>query len=127
MASPLSTHVSRDSRETLDKVEIPTHLHVEDKLLGGFTVRQVLYASVGLSLAYAVWQHLQLLAPLGIAGAALRVALAALPVILLLACGFAHPTGRPLDEWVFVALRFATLPKVSVWRAGDIHDAAKET
>lgn len=101
----------------MNKYEIPTHLHVEDKLLGGLTVRQVLYVSVGLSLGYALWQHLQVLTRVGPAGVVLRVAICALPVLALLICGFAHPTGRPLEEWILAALRYATLPKVAVWRS----------
>ena len=101
----------------MNKYEIPTHLHVEDKLLGGLTVRQVLYVSVGISLGYALWQHLQVLTHIGLAGVVLRVAICALPVVASLICGFAQPTGRPLEEWILAALRYAALPKVAVWRA----------
>ena len=37
--------------------EIPTHLNVEDKAFYGLSVRQVMYLTVGISGAYALWNN----------------------------------------------------------------------
>ena len=37
--------------------EIPTHLNVEDKAFYGFSARQVMYVTVGLSGSYALWNQ----------------------------------------------------------------------
>lgn len=117
MPSPMNQMQTHMDTHAVTKYEIPTHLHVEDKLLGGLTVRQVLYVSVGLSIGYALWQHLQFFIYIGPVGGALRVVSAMFPVVVLLACGFAHPTGRPLEEWVLAAARYVALPKAAVWRS----------
>src|SRR5579859_2942603 len=38
--------------------ELPTHLHVEDRLIAGLTVRQTLLLSAGVSVSYSLWRHL---------------------------------------------------------------------
>lgn len=101
----------------MDRHELPTHLHVEDKLLGGLTVRQVLYLSVGLSVGYGLWGHLTWLARFGGLGVVAHVVFSAVPAACALLVGICHPGGRPLEEWLLVALRYATLPKIAVWRA----------
>lgn len=103
--------------------EIPTHLHVEDKLIAGLTVRQVLFLSVGVSVGYSLWLHLAwlahvpALAHVAALTALLRVALAALPVLAMTICVLVRPAGRPLEDWLPVVLRYAVLPKAAVWRS----------
>ena len=104
----------------MERHEIPTHLHVEDKLLGSLTVRQTLYLCIGLSLSYGLWQQPGapgLLHTLGMAVLPLRVFLSALPTGFALLCALLRPAQRPLEEWTFVALRYLSLPKAAVWRA----------
>ncbi|HZC05038.1 MAG TPA: hypothetical protein VE338_05295 [Ktedonobacterales bacterium] len=104
----------------MERHEIPTHLHVEDKLLGSLTVRQTLYLCIGLSLSYGLWQQLGAPGPLhalGMAALPLRVFLSALPTGFALLCALLRPAQRPLEEWIFVALRYLSLPKATVWRA----------
>ena len=90
--------------------EIPTHLNVEDRAIYGLTIRQVMYLTIGLSSGYGLWNQWPAL-PVVIRGA-----LAALCVVLALVFAVLRPQGRSLDEWVFVALHHAAVPKVSVWR-----------
>ncbi len=112
-----------------DRRELPTHLHVEDKLIAGLTVRQVLILSVGLSLGYSLWlrlaglpawlPHLLSLPSQGVIvhlATGLRFLLGALPVVLAAACALLRPADRPLEDWAFVALRYLSLPKAAVWR-----------
>ncbi len=104
----------------MERHEIPTHLHVEDKLLGSLTVRQTLYLCIGLSLSYGLWQQpgaLGQLHALGMATLPIRLLLAALPTVFALLCALLRPAQRPLEEWIFVALRYLSLPKATVWRA----------
>jgi hypothetical protein len=102
----------------MQRHEIPTHLEVEDKILGTLTVRQLLFLAVGLSLSYGLWgllhqlaaspdRHLPLVA---------QLALAALPALCTLVLALVQPGGRPLEEWLLAIMRYAGQPKVCVWR-----------
>ncbi len=111
--------------------ELPTHLHVEDRLIAGMTVRQTLLLSAGVSVSYSLWLHLAglqsgiqaALAPARAAGLAallaliVRMAIAALPAAVFALVALARPADRPLEEWLVIALRYATLPKTLVWRS----------
>ncbi|MFN8472187.1 MAG: PrgI family protein [Anaerolineae bacterium] len=90
--------------------EIPTHLNVEDKAFYGLSVRQVMYLTVGISGAYALWNNWPDLS-LGI-----RVAIAIVCVLAALVLAFVRPYGRGLEEWAFVALRYIAIPKTAIWR-----------
>lgn len=106
----------------MQRHEIPTHLEVEDKILGTLTVRQLLFLAVGLSLSYGLWgllhqlavspgHHLPLAMPL-----VAQIALAAIPALCTLVLALAQPGGRPLEEWLLAIARYASQPKVCIWR-----------
>ena len=86
--------------------QVPTHLDVEDRPFCGLTVRQVLVLAVGGAWAYAAW----CLAPA--LPTALRAALAG-ACLLLAATAALGGSG-----WGLLVLRYATTPRVTVWRAG---------
>ena len=90
--------------------EIPTHLNVEDRAIYGLTIRQVMYLTIGLAGGYGPWNQLQAFPVI------LRGGLAVLCLVLALTFALLHPHGRSLDEWAFVALHHAAMPKASVWR-----------
>ncbi len=93
--------------------EIPTHLNVEDRAFYGLTIRQVMYLTVGAAGGYELWNQWPSL-PLVI-----RVILAVPPLLLALIFALVRPHGRGLDEWLFVALHYAAVPKLSVWQPRD--------
>jgi len=111
--------------------ELPTHLHVEDRLIAGLTARQTLLLSAGVSVSYSLWLLLAglqsgiqaALAPAHAAGLAallaliVRLAIAALPAGAFALVALARPADRPLEEWLVIALRYVTLPKTLVWRS----------
>ncbi|HLI52215.1 MAG TPA: PrgI family protein [Thermomicrobiaceae bacterium] len=90
--------------------QIPTHLNVEDKAFYGLTARQVMILIAGASSGYSLWNQSTAL-PM-----ALRAGLAAVCLVLASAIALIHPQGRGLEEWAFVGLHYAALPKASVWR-----------
>jgi len=90
--------------------ELPTHIQVEDVLLAGLTARQLLRLTIGVSLAYGLWDQAPSV-PVPIR-AGLAAVLAAAGVLLALV----QPGGRPLDQWVLAAVLFALLPRRLVWR-----------
>lgn len=90
--------------------EIPTHLNVEDKVLYGLSVRQVMYLTIGCATGYALWNQWPELALV------LRLGLAAACLALATVVALVRPYGRGLEEWAFVALHYLAVPKVSVWR-----------
>ncbi|MGH2505743.1 MAG: hypothetical protein ACRDID_24790 [Ktedonobacterales bacterium] len=126
-----TAHQTHDASPANARHELPTHLHVEDRLIAGLTVRQTLLLSAGLSVSYSLWRHLaglQLglqvaLTPAHAAGLtaflamAVRLALAALPAGAFALVALARPADRPLEEWLVIGLRYATLPKTLIWRS----------
>jgi len=97
--------------------EIPTHLDVEDKVVFGLTVRQLLYLMVGLSLGYGLWEQQTALLPavrLGLAGACV---LAAAIFVLV------RPFGRPLEQWLVAGACFVALPRQATWRPAELDPA----
>ena len=89
-------------------IEVPTHLNVEDTLLFGMTARQILRLVASLSIAYGVWDQLDL--PTAVRGT-LAILLALLGVLLAVV----QPGSRPLDQWAFAAAVYALLPRRLVW------------
>src|SRR5579859_5796060 len=102
----------------MQRHEIPTHLEVEDKILGTLTVRQLLFLAVGLSLSYGLWGLLHQLAvsPGHHLPIVAQLALAAIPALCTLVLALAQPGGRPLEEWLLAIVRYAGQPKVCIWR-----------
>lgn len=93
--------------------EIPTHLNVEDKAFYGFSVRQVMYLTVGFAGSYGLWNQWPDLA------LAVRIGIAAVCFSIAVALALIRPAGRGLEEWAFVALHYLALPKAGVWRVGE--------
>jgi hypothetical protein len=90
--------------------EVPTHLNVEDTLLGKLTPSQLARLAGCLALAYAAWDQLALLPdPLraGLAGALVLVG-------VLGACW--RPEGCSLDAWALAMLTFGLAPRRLVWQ-----------
>ena len=94
--------------------ELPTHLQVEDQLIAGLTVRQLLRLVIGAPLGYGVWDQVCWV-PDEIR-LALVVVLAAIGVLFALL----QPGGRPLDQWLLAGILFAVLPRRLVWRPGAV-------
>ncbi len=90
--------------------EIPTHLNVEDKAFYGFSARQIMYVTVGLSGSYALWNQWP-----GIP-VPFRLTLIGLCLVLTLILTLVRPHGRSLDEWAVVALHYRAIPRISIWR-----------
>jgi hypothetical protein len=90
--------------------ELPTHLGVQDRVLGPFTMRQVLILLSGASVAYEASMLLRTL-PLTI-----RIGVTAVAIALTLALALLRPGGRGIEVWAAVIARYALLPKRSVWR-----------
>lgn len=90
--------------------ELPTHLAVEDRVVAGLSMRQLLLLVSRACGAYALWLQL----------AALPISLRAALVVLNLAASliFAlwRPGGRSFEHWALVVLRYACVPHVAIWR-----------
>lgn len=102
----------------MQRHEIPTHLDVADRAFYGLTVRQLLALAAGLAIAYSAASDLPVpVAPRLVAAAVV----AALTVVLTVW----SPAGRPAEEWLFVLIRYVSLPRVAVWRprTGDADEA----
>lgn len=93
----------------MNRHEIPTHLNVEDKAFAGLTMRQLMTAAVGLGLAYGTASELPLPMPVRLVAAG--IVLVAVAIVALW-----RPAGRPMEDWMFVLLRYWATPRIAVWR-----------
>ena len=89
--------------------EMPTHLNVEDTLLGPLTPSQLVRLAAGLSLAYITWDQLSVLP------GPLRVALAGLLVLIGVLVACCRPAGLGLDAWALAAVTFALASRRLAW------------
>jgi hypothetical protein len=90
--------------------ELPTHLGVEDHILGNLSMRQLLLLLSGLAAAYAAWTQLPALP------VAVRATLAATVLLLTPALALVRPGDRSLAAWALAVLRYHTLARVAVWQ-----------
>lgn len=106
----MTTRKNEEARKTMTTHEAPTHLHVEDQILAGLTVRQLLYLVVGGAAAYGLWHNAGLpLAP--------RAGCAALAAAAGLALALLRPAGQPLATWLALLAVYATTSRHVVWGA----------
>lgn len=92
---------------------MPTHLQVVDKALYGLALGQVMTILIGLALGYGLCQQVpQLSLPL-------RIGLIAGSGLLAAGVALIRPSGRGLDVWLFVLLRYSARPKRSVWQPAE--------
>jgi len=93
----------------MNRHEIPTHLNVEDKAFAGLTMRQLMTAAVGLGMAYGAASELPVPIPVRLVAAG--IVLVAVAIVALW-----RPAGRPMEDWMFVLLRYWATPRTAVWR-----------
>jgi hypothetical protein len=86
--------------------------------IAGFnlSVRQFFVLLIGLAIAYQLWSALSLFASMAIFAVG-RWIVAALPLLVALAVAFVRLSGRTLDLWLPVLLRYALRPRQLVWRS----------
>lgn len=90
--------------------ELPTHLGVEDHILGILTMRQLLLLLSGLAGAYAAWTQV------AIFPFAARSVLATTVLVVTLAFALVRPGSRSLAAWALAIGRYHTLPPIAVWQ-----------
>lgn len=105
----LASFTSTAKEMAVQRHEVPTHLNIEDKAFAGLTMRQLMVAIIGLALAYAAMTEVPLPLPV-------RLGLGAAVLLSTAAFTLWQPTGRSLEDWAFVLLRYASVPRVVVWR-----------
>jgi len=100
----------------------PTQLNTPEKIIWGLTARQLLILALGCSLGYKLWANLVFLLTYGVAGFALRLLLAALPVLIALALAIVQLGGRYLEIWAILLLRYWGRSKHAVWWSVQVKD-----
>lgn len=93
----------------MERHEVPTHLNIEDKAFAGLTMRQPMVAIIGLALALRGNDR-------SAAAGARAPGSGAAALLWTAAFTLWQPAGRSLKEWAFVLLRYASVPRVVVWR-----------
>jgi hypothetical protein len=97
----------------MQKEEFPTFLNEQPAVIFGRTARELLIIIIGLSTGYLLSQYVgNAIAVSATAGIALKVAIAAIPLILSVIMAFAKVATRPLEEWGLVWLFYSLIPKV---------------
>ena len=99
---------------------VPTHLKVPETVLSiagvNISVRQFFVLLIGLAISYQLWSALSVFAGIAIFAVGRWIA-AVLLLLLALAFAFVRLTGRTLDLWLLVLLRYALRPRRLVWRS----------
>lgn len=96
----------------LPRHEVPTHLHVEDRVFFGFmTVRHVLVLAGGGFFCLGA-----VVSPPFPLPEALRYLSALVIAAITLAVAFVEPDGRPMEEWLLAVAKYTLSPRVAVWR-----------
>ena len=90
--------------------EIPTHLGVEDRIVAGLAMPQLLVLLAGGCAAYAAWQDTTAFPP------GMRLFLGGAIVVSALVAALVRPQGQSLLLWLLVLLRYLALPRLCVWQ-----------
>jgi hypothetical protein len=100
---------------------VPTHLNMPDQVLSvwslSLSARQLLLLLVGCGLGGTVWQHLAAVGHDGIPGEVLRLLLSLPPFLLALLLAWYQYSGRYLEVWLVVLMRYRFRPKRYLWRS----------
>jgi hypothetical protein len=99
------------------RYQVPTHLQVADKIAIGpisVTIRQGAILLLGAALSYQVWHGLALLSDVGLGW--LQVVVAALVFLLAVVLAQVRLSGRHLELWALVWLRYRWQPRIYLWR-----------
>ena len=100
---------------------VPTHLNLPDTVLSfwafNLTARQLLIVLVGGGLSGDLWRQIAFLSASTVAGGALRLCLALVPLLVALFYAWFRAGGRPLELWLIVLVRYLLQSKRFVWRS----------
>ncbi len=100
---------------------VPTHLNLPDQVLSvwslSLSARQLLLLLVGTGIGGTVWQHLIFLGHSSITGEVLRLLLSLPPFLLALLLAWYQYSGRYLEVWLVVLVRYRLRPKRYLWRS----------
>jgi hypothetical protein len=103
------------------KHTVPTHLYQPETVLTvwsfNLTSRQLLLVLLGCGLAGNLWHDAALLGRYSLVGEALRLVLAALPILLAVFVAYYRAAGRPLEVWLIVLLRYWFHPHCYIWHS----------
>ena len=97
--------------------KVPTHMSLPDKVVFGFSARQLLLLLIGCSLGYNLWLHLSALTAFALIGQVLRIAITLIPAGVAAALALISVEDRPLEVWLLVLVRYRQRPRVYLWRS----------
>jgi hypothetical protein len=121
MSSSLYGQHTTHPVHTPRKHVVPTHLNVPDQVLTlwsfSLTARQLLLLLVGGGIGGTFWQHMAALGHYAIPGEILRLLLSLLPFLLAFFIACYQHTGRYLEVWLVVLVRYRLRPKSYLWRS----------
>jgi hypothetical protein len=92
-------------------------MSLPDKVVFGFTARQLLLLLIGCSLGYNLWLHLSALTAFALIGQVLRIAITLIPAGVAAALALISVEDRPLEVWLLVLVRYRQRPRVYLWRS----------
>jgi len=92
--------------------ELPTHLGVQDQLIGSLTAPQLLKIAIGASFGYVLWDQLRWMPEV------LRLILAVSVTVVGVVFAVVRPGGRALDQWLVALLVHRLSPRRLAWRPG---------
>ncbi|SRR5579884_3778621 len=96
------------------KEEFPTFLNEQPTIIFGRTGRQLLIIVIGIVGATLLWSYIEGFQS-SIGWQVLSGALAAIPVLLSLVIALIPIASRGMEEWVFVWLLYAVMPRIYLY------------
>lgn len=108
----------------MKREEFPTFLNEQPTIIFGRTARELLIMAIGLSTGYLLWLNLGAVLPGMSIGVTILKGFCALVVVGLSAIvALLYIAGRPLEEWIFVAVFYFLIPKVYIYMPLEDNEA----
>ncbi len=111
----------------MKKEEFPTFLNEQPTIIFGRTGRELLIIAIGLGMAYITWLRLgEIIHGNSIEVGVVKAILSAIVVVIAGGIAFANIATRPVEEWAFVWLFYALIPKVYLYLPEEEGEPASE-
>jgi hypothetical protein len=97
----------------MSQYKVPQNVEAEDKILGPLTLKQFIYAVIGLAygfLMFALFQKLIFI----------WIIIGLPPMLFMLALGLYQREDQPLETYVLAVLQFFVRPRVRIWQKEPI-------
>jgi hypothetical protein len=105
----------------MGQYKVPQNVESEDKLLGPLTMKQFIYAIIGLAWGFLIWR---ILSPGGTAAIPIMLLLIVPISGFMLLLAFGKREEQSFENYLIALIRFQIMPRKRVWLKDDYRGAA---